>query len=517
MADIYVKSGGGTIGTGSYRGNWTANGTYALGDRVCGVAVSDYWIFECTTAGTANTGEPAWIKTAGSTTTDNTAIWTARVPADWANATLNLSKALVNATTSGDRIFVKYDDAFILTASTTFTAANNIAVIAVSSTDYTTGTNWTPAVMDGTTGYIGHSTTAFSITLNGAFKCYWYGLCFRTTGAGNNPTIIACSSDNGHFEFESCFFKLDSGSSGYFQFGSVNNDQNHYIKATNCTFSVTNVNHAIRLAATTEIYGGSISIVSGNLTNAFLLNNFGEGGDRIVSGVNLSGIGSTANILANITSGAARLRLDNCRLPATWTGTWLFTQTSANKSGGAITAFNCSTGDTHYEFAYADSFGVLTAVTTPYFDVGAKYDGTNAVCWKIVTTANCSYYTPFVSPWIEKYHSGTSTITPYLEILRNDSITAFNDDEVWGEFSIQATSGSVLPVFKNDRKSLEASAASQANGAGLTSWTGESGTAWSGKVDSGTSATPAEIGMLRARVCVGAASATVYVDPYIRS
>ena len=58
--------------------------------------------------------------------------------------------------------------------------------------------------------------------------------------------------------------------------------------------------------------------------------------------------------------------------------------------------------------------------------------------------------------------------------------------------------------------------AAQATGMGTGSWTGESGTAWSGKLAPASSITPAEIGELRARVCVGLASATVYVDPQIR-
>ena len=80
----------------------------------------------------------------------------------------------------------------------------------------------------------------------------------------------------------------------------------------------------------------------------------------------------------------------------------------------------------------------------------------------------------------------------------------------------------VQQVAKGDKQALAAFLAgtagtSQAAGAGLGSWTGESGTAWSGKVDSGASVTPAETGYLSGRVCVGAASITVYVDPVIRT
>lgn len=439
----------------------------------------------------------------------------------WATAKATLhtatTGALAVATASGDRIFVKYDDASVLTGNAQFNAVNHVRVIAVSSTDYTTGTNWSPAVMDGTTGYIGHSSSTFNIITGGAFRVFWYGICFRLSGSGNLQILLG-NTDGAHHEYENCYFWQGStGANQFIVLGNAGANQNVYIKTINCTFRFGATSQRIQIGSTAEIVGGLIHASTSKITQLFYHNANSAIGTTVVSGFDISAIATTVNILSSQNIGAARMQLDNCKLPALWSGAWLATQANLSKAGGAITAFNCSTGDTHYDFAYADSFGVLTAVTTPYFDTGAKYDGANAVCWKIVTTTNCSYYTPFVSPWIEKYHSGTSAITPYLEILRNDSTTAFNNDEVWGEFSVQATSGSVLPVFKNDRKALEASAASQANGAGLTSWTGESGTAWSGKVDSGTSATPAEIGMLRARVYVGATSTTVYVDPFIRT
>ena len=83
---------------------------------------------------------------------------------------------------------------------------------------------------------------------------------------------------------------------------------------------------------------------------------------------------------------------------------------------------------------------------------------------------------------------------------------------VWGEFSYQGTSGCRSSTIVNDRVTLLGTPAAQATGMGTGSWTGESGTAWSGKLAPASSITPAEIGELRARVCVGLASATVYVD-----
>jgi len=70
--------------------------------------------------------------------------------------------------------------------------------------------------------------------------------------------------------------------------------------------------------------------------------------------------------------------------------------------------------------------------------------------------------------------------------------------------------------MKQDRRGLLTAAADQEDGVGLSGWTGEAGSAWSGKLSSPSSFTPAEIGDLMARIVVGKASATVYADPAVR-
>ena len=60
-------------------GDWTADTAYTAGTFVR--PVSDLTItvlFECTTAGTTGSTEPTWDETAGNTTVDNSATWTAR-------------------------------------------------------------------------------------------------------------------------------------------------------------------------------------------------------------------------------------------------------------------------------------------------------------------------------------------------------------------------------------------------------------------------------------------------------
>ena len=124
---------------------------------------------------------------------------------------------------------------------------------------------------------------------------------------------------------------------------------------------------------------------------------------------------------------------------------------------------------------------------------------------------------------MEQYHSGTSAITPFLEGLRTSSANSYDDtvaqnDEIWAEFSYQQTASSTqATIDRSSEKALTAAAANQTSAkSATTDWTGELTYKSTFKL-TGASITPAEIGMLRARVCVGEPSKTFYVDPTIRT
>lgn len=169
------------------------------------------------------------------------------------------------------------------------------------------------------------------------------------------------------------------------------------------------------------------------------------------------------------------------------------------------------------EFGYYTGLGSITKDSSIYFTTGAA-----AAAWKIVTSSQVTKQFPFRTPFVDTYNTGSSAITPYFEVLRDGSSTAFKDNEIWAEFTVKVTSSSTKASWQGDRAdtatvAAQGSGSDQAAGAGTGSWTGESGTAWSGKIDSGSSFTPAEIGYIRGRMNFGVASATIYMDPEIRT
>lgn len=432
----------------------------------------------------------------------------------WAKAATSLATALAAATTTGDRVIIQYDgvpsgDAEAA-ANVTHTIAGNVAVISASNDG---GSSFTPTAM-GATYWLGNSTTSRGIAIVGTKNAYFYGLTFRIAGSGpSNLTIGNTAADALHFEFDNCYLwqgssdtttRIATGNTG-------NGSTNTYVRFLSCAFRFGSTGGAFALSGTVSIEGGSIASAGSAPTVLFTDPSAGfTYGTTYVEGADLSHV--TGTLVGSHANRGKIHRFVNCKFGSGVTV--LANQTPANKGSAIAKVFDCSSGDEHYKLEYHDAFGSLTTDVGIYANDGAQYDGTNRCSWKIVTTANCAYYTPFVSPWFDVYHSGTSAVTPSIEILRNGSTTAYQDDEVWGEWSYKGTTGSTKTTLINDRKALEASAANQGAGVGTSGWTGDTG-AWSGKLV-GASITPAEIGHIRGRVYVGEPSITVYVDPQTR-
>lgn len=440
----------------------------------------------------------------------------------WAKAATSLATALAAATVTADRVVIQYNgvpsgDAEVA-ADTTYTFAAAISLIA--STNSGTSTI-TPTAM-GTANWIGNSTTNRTVTFNGAFKVFIYGITVRTAGSTADTINIGSTTsvDGAHYELENVY--LWQGNSNSAQVISLGhgggNDINGYIALRDCTFRFGATGQAINLRSNADMINCTVSSDGSAPTGLFVRNSTDNSGCVLRAiGCDFSFVGS-GNLVKDHTSCGADYFIDRCRLGSGMT--ILASQTVTNKGSARVFISDCANGDVHSAFEYHDAFGSLTVSTAIYQNDAALSDGTTSsdYSWKIVTTANCSTWTPFVSPWIDAFNDDVATaITPYFEILRDGSATAYQDDEVWGEWAYKGTSGNPIATLVNDRMAVAGAAANQAASAlGASDWTGENATAWFGKLAPGSSFTPAEIGDVSARVYVGLASATVYVTPVIQ-
>lgn len=433
----------------------------------------------------------------------------------WAKAARSLATALAAATATGDRVIIQYDGVPAGDAENavdvTYSFAAAISLICSTNSGSATVT---PTAM-GTGSWIGHSTLNRTVVFAGAFKAHIYGLTVRTAGSISDLMQL-CGTDGLHYEWESCYFwHGNTSSSSSINIGRDTNTaaQNSYSRFMDCTFRLGNTAQKVQVGVgAVELEGCVLSSAGSTPTTLFTCDNNPANFNAI--GCNF-GIVTGTLVSGTATTGEFQFRFDRCKLGAGVVV--LGTPNPTNKGSVKVWLSDCASGDTHSAFEYHDAFGSLIVSSGIYQNAAALYDGTNAYSWKIITTANCSTYTPFVSPWIDAYNSDISTaITPYFECLRDGSATAYKDDEVWGEWAYKGTTGFPTATLVNDRVAVAGTGANQASSSlGASDWTGENATAWFGKLAPASSFTPAEIGDISARVMVGLASATVYVTPKI--
>lgn len=418
----------------------------------------------------------------------------------WAAAKTTLAGAIALATASGDVILVDKDHTGdkALASNTTWTVLNNISIVCVDK-----DASDVLATM-GTATWLGSSTASISLIITGAYRVRVHGLTLRNGGTTNQPIVFADAAGS-HFHLTSCYLWLGTTSTIAQIFFGSSTSVNHYCTAYDLTVRFGNVSQSLCLFTGSVIHRGVVSSAGSSPTSLLKAT---RGGIVKLIDCDLSHCGANKIVGTHSTGMPCYYELYRCKLGTNYVV--LDTQSPANKGAASVLLLDCSSGDTHGIMHYADALGSVLSDTGIYFTSGAAGQS-----WKIVTTSSCSALTPFVTPWVSVYNTSISSITPYFEILRDSSATAYKDDEVSAEFAVKVTSGSVQGTLYSDTATLLAAGADQAAGAGLGSWTGENATAWSGKADSGTSLTPAENGEIIGRLVVGKASSTVYVNPQI--
>ena len=424
------------------------------------------------------------------------------VATSWATAKTTLAGAIALATTSGDVILVDKDHTgdSALAVDTTWTVLNNVSIICVDK-----DASDALATM-GTATWLGSSSISVTFVIIGAYRCRVHGLTLRNGGSASK-TVSVGFTDGAHLEMSDVLLWLGTTSgSAFINLGPVAVG-NAFVYAEGLTVRFGSASQSITAFTGTELRHMTVSSDGSSPTSLF---ESIRGGICRVYDSDLSHCGANIIVGSHSAGQPCQYELTRCKLGSNYVA--LETQSPGNKGAASVLLRDCSSGDTHGILHYADAFGSVVSDAGIYYTTGAAGQS-----WKITTTANCSPATPFVTPWIAAYHSGVSSITPSLEILRDGSATAYQDDEVWSEWSAKVTSGTVLGTSYSDGMPLLSTPANQAAGAGTGAWTGENATAWSGKCDSGAAISPAETGEILARLVVGAPSITVYLDPQIRT
>ena len=429
----------------------------------------------------------------------------------WAQAYKTLAEAIAVAT-SGDEIWVSHTSAEAVGVSTTYSVPNGVTLMSVNkSTDvYAAGAEINCGSVSG--GEVAAQAA-------GGGKALICGIVFKSTTASSTttPNFGGSATDDTNTTFEDCTFWLPgTGASSRIFLGStaITSIVKTIIRTRNCTFKWGATAQGVSVHTGLWESFGDTFVGAGGSTPTALLRAVTDGTDINIYASDLSAFTAEGSLSGGQAS-IMVLKLFNCTL-----GTLTPFLTTAPAEGPQYYAYDCHTGDSHFFSIHYNALGSTIVSTSIALNAGltaaAKYDGLNIQSWKIVTTANASRVAPYISPWISRYWDGTATITPYLEILRDLSATAYTDAEVWSEWLYKGTTAKTKGVMVNDRNINRVTAADQtASALSANAWTGANATNWQGILAPTSGFAPQEIGVLSVRVLVAAASATVYVNPKI--
>jgi hypothetical protein len=430
----------------------------------------------------------------------NPAVGASGTGGSWAQAYKTLKEA-TDAAAAGETIYFANGTADVIGADTTYTLANGVRVISTSDTTNSPPTTYaTGATVSTTTGNV-------DVTINGV-GCF-YGVNITLGDATDANTIVIGSATNSAITFDSCAFTFGgSGTASLFGSG-VTNDVASTLVCRNCSWSWGNSANRLRLrSSSARFIGCDFSAGATHPTTLFNCVTYvvGAGSVEIIA-CDLSDI---STVFDGAPVGGWYGYISQSKLKASAT---IFAPT--NYGYGDVYVYDSSDGDSHVHVAHYNYEGSTVCSTSVYCNDNIADSN---LSWVVSSTANASRATPYKSPWLDVYHEGTSAITPYLECLRSGSTTAYKESELWSEWLVKATSGSTrATLYSNELGPLATTGNNESSSKGASDWTGEHASDnWYGKLQPNAAVTPAEAGHIRARVCLGVASSTVYVDPQIR-
>lgn len=376
------------------------------------------------------------------------------------------------------------------------------AGVELRSVDKDSGEAYTPQGTSG--GYFNTNNITFTM----GDKSSAYGLTLRITGTQNRNLARRAANNSSATCKDGMDLMENTGTGSIIQWNHVG-DVRCVLNLLNHQWQFGRSGQMLQVGCVTNVDGGGIVGGSVAITNFIRGASAADVAGAMVrmNGVDLSAAGTSVALIHEPASTLApvEVTMRQCKLPSSYS--LLGTINGTGEGSASIELLQCFTASVDGIYAYATNLGSVVQ------DTGVTYNG-ESFSLRITTTANASRNCPFVTKWLAWTDPPTTTVTPRLEILRDGSTTAYNNDEAALEVQVRESGG---VVRKTDFAAPGSAGVAQANGSGLTDWAGESGSAWSGKLDAGSTVTPLAANDALFRVVVGAASATVYASPVPRT
>lgn len=356
------------------------------------------------------------------------------------------------------------------------------------------------------------------INLNGSY--YMYGVTINCGSGSGSGLLITFFADNTQDTqtYESCAFNLlTTGASSRIYVGNGGNVAYGDLRWKNCSCSFAATSQGIAVHGPLFIWEGG-SITGTPPTALFIPPNGGRQASAIISGVDLSSLGS-GNYLVNVAAyGSGIIKFIDCKLAAgvaVKTGTWA-------APGAEIWLQNCDSADTNYLFAKSCFAGDVTTETVIVKTSPAgSSDGTTAYSFKMVSSADARYPIIPLTMDIPAVWNNTvgSAVTLTVEIVHDTNVVggqgagtafAFQDDEIYLGVEYLGNGSFPISSFINDAPATIITAAADQASSSVT-WT-TTGLTTPVKQKLSVTFTPQEKGYFLPKVYLCKASKTVYVD-----
>jgi hypothetical protein len=425
----------------------------------------------------------------------------------WALATATIA-GIEGVDSAGDHIFVADAHAESTAASISIDIAGTPASPSWILCVVDTGDPASPTTL-ATTGTIS-TTGASNITINGSFYCY--GLKFTSGSTSSNTSLgFFSTAADATQVYEQCDFILGTtNSGGRITFNGVQAET--HCEWKNCDVQFGNLGQGINHSGGHFRWRGG-SVLSGSVpTTLFTATHSSRPGSIYIEGVDLSNLLFITNIFTASVQTHDPVVIRNCKLPTSWNASLVTGTISA--PGNRYEMWNCDATDTNYRLWVEDYAGSVKSETTVVRTGGAS-DGTTTFSWKMVSSANAEYpVISLVSPEMVKWNDTPGAKTVSVEIVHDSQGAGtgsdLQNDEIWLEVQYLGTSGFPLGSFASSAKVVLGTATDYTNSS--ETWT-TSGLTTPVKQILTAPFTTAEKGFIHAKVHLGKASKTVYVDP----
>lgn len=421
--------------------------------------------------------------------------------ASWALAKATVAGALAAATADGDIILVDSAHAFSAGAGISWNPSANIEV-AIISVNRAGG----DAHLAGAAESVGASSSDFTVNTSTA-TLYIEGMTLNSGTTGSGSITLGYTSNVARIRMKNCTLKvLSAGGASAIKAGLASRPELSLVELEGCTLQLANNATGIGMYShnNVRLRGCTVTLTGSSPSTLFRM----EAGTGALEVIDCNLVAYTGADLVMF-GGYGHHNFANCKLhstpalqPASWTG----------NSNGSVTYVNCDSGDTTYKFNYYTVEGALTTNIATYANDGATVDG-NLASWQIVTTAGCDEDSPFYTPWVSTWIDSTGSKTLSLELVY-DSASNLDDREVWAEFEYLGDASFTLGTIVSSRNTDPFTGTGTDLTAGAATWTETLTNDNKDKI--ATTVTVNQKGLARARLIVGKASQTLYLDPQLR-